>query len=369
MQDQIFENIIEQAEAAAEKKAKEPIDLSQYFVDYTRDIPKPTPVIYDPTNEDRIIVSEQNLFVIAGEAKSRKSFLASLLTIDFFVQHPDRKAILIDTEQAEWNVLNVARRICRGMGWDYEWAFRSKKLQVAHLRPFTKQKRREITEAIIRQEQPYLCIIDGSRDMVTSVNDDTICSELVDDFLKWSEVYKCAIGTIIHTNKDGETVRGHLGSELINKAETTLFCKKDGECTKVESIYARNVDIDKFWFEVDKNTSVPRRSSNTVTSTQIFTCGTPKETKTLNSLPKKEQSKSLWIAEIRVKADMCSESTAKKYFEDYVNAGYLRKCTKDGDFYGHFNLYGALPVPKLARQEDPELNIPEEVDNTLPDKE
>lgn len=352
-----FENIIEQAEAAAQKQAKEPIDLSQYFIDYTRDIPKPTPVIYDATNPDRIIVSEQNLFVIAGEAKSRKSFLASLLTIDFFRQHPDRNAILIDTEQAEWNVLNVARRICRGLGWDYEQAFRSKKLQVAHLRPFTKQKRREITEAIIRQEQPYLCIIDGARDMVTSVNDDTICSELVDDFLKWSEIYHCAIGTIIHTNKDGETVRGHLGSELINKAETTLFCKKDGECTKVESIYARNVDIDKFWFDVDKNNAVPRRTTDTLTRSPQYQCGTPAETRALQKLPKKEFNRSQWIAEIRVQANMCGEKTAIKYFDDYVRAGFLRQCYKDSSFYGHFMLYGASPVPEPVAEKNPELEL------------
>lgn len=351
-----FENIIELAEQSAEQKAKEPMDLSGILVDYTQDIPRPVAVIADPTNTDRIVVSEENLFVIAGEAKSRKSFAASLLIIDFFHQHPDRSAILIDTEQAKWNVINVARRICRGMGWDYGWALQSKKLQVAHLRPFPKKKRKEIAQAIILQEQPYLCIIDGARDLVTSVNDDTECSELVDDMCKWSEDGHCAIGTIIHTNKDGETVRGHLGAELINKAETTLFCKKDGDRTKLSSRYARNIDIDSFWFAIGKD-GVPYRDSATETKKVELKCGTPKETEALNKLPMKEMNRSQWIAEIRVQAGMISQPTAEKYFRDYVDGGYLRKCSMSGDFYGHYGLYDAEPEQKPAAPEDPELPI------------
>lgn len=340
MQD--FENIIERAEADAQKDLQ-PMDLTPYFVDFTKEVEKPVAVISDANNPDRIVVSEQNLFVIAGEAKSRKSFLASLLLCDFFKQNPDRKAILIDTEQAEWNVMNVARRVCRGMVWDYKTAYEQKRLQVAHLRPYDKAQRLKITEEIIAQEKPYLCIIDGARDLIQSVNDDVLCSELVDKFLKWSEVYQCAIGTIVHTNKDGETVRGHLGTELINKAETVLFCKKkNGQVTGVSSYRARNIDIDPFDFEINEK-YVPVRTTGTAASQSEMTLGTVKETKALNALAVKEASREEWVNDIR-NAAQCAKVTAETYFTHYVQEGYLCRCTRDGNFYGHFKLYREAPV-------------------------
>lgn len=348
---QEFENILENVEAAA-KKDLEPMDITPYFVDFTKEAEKPIAVISDAANPDRIIVSEQNLFVIAGEAKSRKSFLASLLVIEFFQQHPDKKAILIDTEQAEWNVTNVARRVCRGMGWDYAEAYKSKRLQVAHLRPYTKAQRLSIVEQIIAQEKPYLCIVDGARDLVQSINDDTECSALVDKFLKWSEVYTCAIGTVLHTNKDGETVRGHVGSEFINKAETTLFCKKkDAKRTTVSSYRARNVDIDTFDFEVNEKI-VPVRVGATP---QPLKCGTAKETEALNALQIKEASRDEWINEIRT-ISACAKSTAETWFNHYVREGYLRKCLRNGEFYGHFKLYGNEPL-KLWPQTEATLPL------------
>lgn len=342
------------AQAAQEAELQKELDVEKFFLDFTAPIARPTPVICDPTNPNRIIVSEQNIFTIIGEAKSYKSFCTSLLTIDFFKQHPNRECILIDTEQAAWNVQNVAKRVCDGMGWDYTEAYESGKLRIAHLRPYSKRERLAAVEAILTKYRPYLCIVDGIRDLVESVNDDVACSEVIDKFLKWSEDFQCAIGTILHTNKDGETAKGHMGGELLAKSEIILLCKKrEGGGAKVVCNRSRNQDIDSFEFEIDEK-YVPHRVSHIKVEEEQISCGNTKETLALRSLEVKDaRSRQEWVNDIRRGAS-CSQSTADKYFNDFVLFGFLVPIDKDNHFFTHFKFDG---VKKVEPQEDTQTTI------------
>lgn len=342
------------AQAAQEAEASKELDVDKFFLDFTAPIPRPTPVIYDPTNPNRIIVSEQNIFTIIGEAKSYKSFCASLLTMDFFHQHSDRECILIDTEQAAWNVQNVAKRVCDGMGWNYNETFQSGRLRIAHLRPYSKEERLAAVEAILNKYHPYLCIVDGIRDLVESVNDDVVCSEVIDKFMKWSEIHNCAIGTILHTNKDGETAKGHMGGELLAKSEIVLLCKKrEGGGAKVICNRSRNQDIDSFEFDIDEK-YVPHRVTHTKQEEEQIHCGNTKETNALRSLKVKAvRPKAEWVNDIRIAAS-CAASTAEKYFSDYVQFGYLIPADREMHFFTHFKFEGATPV---GQQEDTQTTI------------
>lgn len=96
---QKIEDPIGLAEQIAEQKEAEKQDISKYFVDYTQDIQRPVAIIRDPRDEEVILASEQNLFVIAGEAKSRKSYLMTLMASFFFGQNVGKKCIYIDTDR------------------------------------------------------------------------------------------------------------------------------------------------------------------------------------------------------------------------------------------------------------------------------
>jgi Trp operon repressor len=62
--------------------------------------------------------------------------------------------------------------------------------------------------------------------------------------------YNCGIITVIHTNKADNNARGHLGSELYNKAETVLqVANKDGTAS-VKPHHSRNIEIEPFSFRV-----------------------------------------------------------------------------------------------------------------------
>lgn len=352
------------AEQIAEQKKAEAQDISKYFVDYTQDIQRPVAVIRYPRDEDVILASEQNLFVIAGEAKSRKSYLMTLMASFFFGQNVGKKCIYIDTEQGDYNVIKIARRVCRSMKWIYEQAMADGLFKVARLRPYPADERLKIVEKIIDQERPYLCIIDGARDLVRSVNDDIECMALVDKFLKWTEEYNMSIGTVIHTNKDKETLRGHLGSELINKSETVLFCKAEPKTnrTNVSCLYSRNnAGVEPFSFEVQDD-GLPHMvdiAEHTPEDNQRKN----KRIDVFEMLPVVENNKANWVKEIRIKAGV-SDGTARNYLAEYISDGLLVPSRNSLNLFGHFRLYLDLPKQEIPTQQDLPIN-----NNTLDDGE
>lgn len=351
------------AEQIAEQKKAENQDISKYFVDFTQDIQRPTAVIRDPRFDDVILASEQNLFVIAGEAKSRKSYLMTMMASFFFAQNVGKKCIYIDTEQGDYNVIKIARRICRSRSWRYEQAMEDGLFKMARLRPYPADERLKIVEKIIDQERPYLCIIDGARDLVRSVNDDIECMALVDKFLKWTEEYNMSIGTVIHTNKDKETLRGHLGSELINKSETVLFCKADPKTnrTNVTCTYSRNnAGVEPFSFEI-RDDGLPYMvevAEHTPEDNQRKN----RRLEVFDMLPVIETNKAEWVREIRTKTGV-SDGTARNYIAEYISDGLLLPSRNSLNLYGHFRLYVDLPKQDTATQQE----IP--ISNSLDDGE
>ena len=45
--------------------------------------------------------------------------------------------------------------------------------------------------------------------------------------MQWTDDRQIHIHTILHQNKGDENARGHIGTELNNKAETVLLVEKD----------------------------------------------------------------------------------------------------------------------------------------------
>jgi hypothetical protein len=65
--------------------------------------------------------------------------------------------------------------------------------------------------------------------------------------------------TVLHQNKGDNNARGHLGSELVNKAETVLSITKDNASgySIVEAEYCRDKEPEPFAFDIDSD-GLPR---------------------------------------------------------------------------------------------------------------
>jgi hypothetical protein len=122
-----------------------------------------------------------------------------------------------------------------------------------YLRPISIDERKETIVEAVRQEHPDIIFIDGVRDLLNDFNDLKESNEIIQWLLHLTAEYGCTIVCVLHQNKGKEdsNMRGHLGTELLNKiAECYEVSKKDGRfcitCTD-----SRNVPCDDLAFSID----------------------------------------------------------------------------------------------------------------------
>ena len=89
----------------------------------------------------------------------------------------------------------------------------------------------------------------------TSINDEEQATMIVSKLMKWSEERNLHIVTVLHQNKSDTNARGHIGTELINKAETVLEVAKseiDDSISIVTPMQCRNKEPEVFAFEINE---------------------------------------------------------------------------------------------------------------------
>lgn len=202
-----------------------------------------------------------NFSMIIGKAKSRKSFFINIavsavlsednLLNQFRGELPEekRKVLYFDTEQGKYHVQLALKRICRQIG-----ITTPEDLHVYGLRKEPPTERLRIIEyAIENTEGVGFVVVDGIKDLINSINDEAEATMIASKLLKWTEEQNIHIVTVLHQNKGDNNARGHIGTELMNKAETTLSVSKneqDKDISIVEAQYCRNREPEPFAFEI-----------------------------------------------------------------------------------------------------------------------
>lgn len=165
----------------------------------------------------------------------------------------------IDTEQGKPECIKTIRLISSLLYGDPKK--HPENLIFLSLRQFNYSQRIEITEfAISNMQDVGFVIIDGIRDFVSSINDEREATAIADKLLKWTQEKNIHILTILHQNKGDTNARGHLGTELMNKAETVAKLSR-GEVggdrtTTVEPEFTRHKDFEPFSFSLDDNSNL-----------------------------------------------------------------------------------------------------------------
>ena len=246
-------------------------NISKHKVDLITPLP-PREVaweIKDPGSDDyEILGTLGNFSLIKGKAKSKKSFLLSMAVCsalnDFVfsevfrspVANQDKNILFIDTEQSDWHVQKAAKRICSLIGQRSP-----SKLHMYRFRSLSPSERLIYTQELIAKTPNLgLVIIDGIRDLITSINDESESCGIASKLLKWSEDYNIHIVTILHENPTNDKARGHLGTELSNKAETVIQIEVDPNLPNISVVKpfsCRNKPFEPFAFEIiDGNPSI-----------------------------------------------------------------------------------------------------------------
>ena len=202
-----------------------------------------------------------NFSLIIGKAKSRKSFFISMVTSvasstdkllkPFQSRLPKGKGnvLYFDTEQGKYHVQLALKRICKQIN-----ITNPKNLYVYGLRSLKPKSRLNLIEyAIYNNDKVGFIVIDGIKDLITSINSEEEATEIASKLLKWTEERNIHIVCVLHQNKGDTNARGHLGSELTHKAETVLSVTKsqeDKSISIVEAEMCRNEEPDTFAFEI-----------------------------------------------------------------------------------------------------------------------
>jgi hypothetical protein len=153
------------------------------LVSQTDDIAKPEVAIsISQGGKEYILCTLGNFTVITGKAKSRKSFFAHALIANsisainhcdkIYLKHslPENKrtVIVFDTEMGKYHVSNAQRRILKLAGLPT-----SDNLKVYRLRKYPAKLRLGFIENMIYKTPDVgIILIDGLRDLITSINDE-----------------------------------------------------------------------------------------------------------------------------------------------------------------------------------------------------
>lgn len=205
-----------------------------------------------------------NFSGIIGKAKSRKSFAVCLMASSALIYEPidnrilcslpedKREVLYFDTEQSSYDVLKVAKRICALSGNQ-----NNDKLHLFALRSKTPAERLKLIDYAINEfKNVGLVIIDGIRDLISSINDEAEGTMVTSKLLKWTEEKNIHIVTVLHQNKGkGNTdARGHIGTELINKAESIFSVtvdSNDKDVSIIEAEQTRGIAPDPIPFKIN----------------------------------------------------------------------------------------------------------------------
>ena len=140
---------------------------------------------------------------------------------------------------------------------NYTHVFSGDPLEFLALRKYTPEQRIRIVEQAINNTPDIgLVIIDGIRDMVYDINSPGESTRIISKLMQWTDDRQIHIHTILHQNKGDENARGHIGTELNNKAETVLLVEKDksnGDISNVSAMHIRAMDFEPFAFRINDN--------------------------------------------------------------------------------------------------------------------
>ncbi|MDA9335849.1 AAA family ATPase [Flavobacteriaceae bacterium] len=238
--------------------------LESYRIDILEVIPPPEIAweIRDDQVEEFIpLGTHGNFSMVKGKAKSKKSFfinmaiatavgkgllqnkLRSPLKDDF------NQVVYFDTEQSKYHVQKAVKRICTQIGIGIP-----SNLNTYGLRKASPSERLKLVEYAI-ENTPSLgfVVIDGIRDLITSINDEAEASNIASKLLKWTEEYNIHIVVVLHENPGSDKARGHIGTELMNKAETVIALqvdKYDDNVSIVSAGLCRNKAFKPFAFTI-----------------------------------------------------------------------------------------------------------------------
>lgn len=218
-------------------------------------------------NGKSFVLTELMAAILGCNNEQTKKYLPGLevpaRTIEYLGHEP--KVLYVDTEMEKLSSAKVLRRVHWLCGWDMKtpnprfdvlWLKTMPKEDIA--KPY--QKRYELIKIAIDALKPDVVVIDGVRDLLSSINDEEQGTQILDELGALAEERKLNIWLALHQNpgraadSEDAKMRGWIGTELGNKVSDTLVCIKsktaNGVNFTVKQMDARDKDMEDWKFEI-----------------------------------------------------------------------------------------------------------------------
>lgn len=232
----------------------------RFRVDPTLPIGEPPAVlnIIDENGREIPTFTSGSFSAITGKAKSKKTFFVVYL-VSSFLGYVNNKAkgnpqdrpltLWFDTEQSPYHLSQMVRRCCKLIN-DMNPA----NLKVYMLRTCTTDERIKLIDYTIKNNpSASLVVIDGIRDLVYDINSPEEATTTATRLMKWSAENDVHIINVLHQNKGDANARGHLGTEITNKAESIISVEvtEDPAISVVTAEYCRDIMFQPFSFTIN----------------------------------------------------------------------------------------------------------------------
>lgn len=296
-----------------------------------------------------------NHTLVVGKKKSRKSLLITLL-LSIFLKSRENLAghiAVFDTEQGKLHVWKGKDRLYRMTNQEAPFFW---------LRGKSPQQRREFISQSVehwntRSPVPLkIMVIDGIRDCMKNINSEEETTEVIVWLEDLTNRYNLGIINVLHLNKTDGNARGHIGSELLNKAECIIEVSYDEKTTfsRVKCESAREKPFDPFDF-THSPTGLPELLGVIVESNTS-------KNEVVKRLTEIFEDSSLRFAEL---TELVSQhfgkgaTVAKRMIRDWVRQGWILKSGKDRSPSTTYKLMVSegkyVPPPEVLP--DPQLDL------------
>ncbi len=273
-----------------------------------------------------------NFSASTGKAKTKKTFNVSALVaaslsnskvLNYRACLPKgkRRILYVDTEQSRYHCHNVLERILKLAG--LSTTSDNENLDFICLREFTPSVRMEVIDYALSSDKRYgLVIIDGIRDLLLDINNAGESVEVINKMMEWSSMYNLHIHCVLHQNKSDNNSRGHIGTEMNNKAETVLVISKNPsnpDNSIVQAMHIREKEFKPFSFTVNDE-GLPALVENFEVKNGLLTA---KKRFTYLDLTAEEHTKALEDA-FKGKPICGFDNTVRALMASYTKIGFKR---------------------------------------------
>jgi hypothetical protein len=252
------ENIVDETERQQLTDLKEriqscKIDLKEVLA------PPPVAMRIASLGDPMTLFTKGNFSIVTGAAKSRKSFLISMLMAaavrgrfqDHFICEGEGTNIVFDTEQSRYKAQQIGKRIC-----NLSEKVNPSNLEVYSLRTLDPSQRLELIDNVLATTQNLNFVaIDGIIDLENDpILEAKQAQNIVMKLMQWTEIYNIHIVCVLHYNKTVATLLGHLGSFSHRKADAVVEVSKskdDENISLVKALDCREKEFMPFAFSVD----------------------------------------------------------------------------------------------------------------------